>query len=82
MEPIVGGLVSSGTTMYASTCYFPSFCKKAQYLSSAEDDGHTWTVMPSPNEIMMGGTLAYDKDHHLLYSSNMLSGVWRVVVRP
>lgn len=80
--PIVGGLVGSGTTMYASTCYFPAFCKKAQYLSSPEDDGNTWTVMPSPDAIGMGGTMGYDKEHHLLYSSNMLGGVWRVVVRP
>jgi photosystem II stability/assembly factor-like uncharacterized protein len=80
--PLVGGLVSSGTTMYASTCYFPSFCKKAQYLSSPDDDGDSWTVMPSPNEISMGGMMGYDKAYHLLYSSNMVAGVWRVVVGP
>jgi photosystem II stability/assembly factor-like uncharacterized protein len=80
--PLVGGLVSSDTTMYASTCYFPSFCKQVRYLSSPEDDGDTWTVMPSPDEITMGGTMGYDGRYHLLYSSNMLGGVWRVVVRP
>ena len=80
--PFVGGLVSSGTTMYASTCYFPSVCKKAQYLSSPDDNGNSWTLMPSPDEISMGGTMGYDKGHHLLYSSNMLGGVWRVVVGP
>jgi hypothetical protein len=80
--PLVGGLVSTGTTMYASTCYFPSFCEKVRYLSSSEDDGYTWTVMSSPDGINMGGTMGYDSDHHLLYSSNMLGGVWRVVVRP
>jgi hypothetical protein len=45
--PLVGSLVSSGTTIYASTCYFPSFCKKVQYLSSPDDYGHSWTVMPN-----------------------------------
>jgi photosystem II stability/assembly factor-like uncharacterized protein len=80
--PLVGGLVSSGVTMYASTCYFPFFCTKAQYLSSPENDGDTWTVMQSPDNLNMGGTMGYDKGNHLLYSSNMLAGVWRVVVRP
>jgi hypothetical protein len=27
-----------------------------------------------------GGTLAYDTAHHLLYSSNLGAGVWRVVM--
>jgi photosystem II stability/assembly factor-like uncharacterized protein len=80
--PIVGGLVTSGTTMYASTCYFPGACKKARYLSSPENDGDTWTVMLSPDKLNMGGTMGFDRGHHLFYSSNMLAGVWRVVVRP
>jgi photosystem II stability/assembly factor-like uncharacterized protein len=80
-SPLVGGLVSTGTTMYASTCYFPHFCKKAQYLSSPEDNGQTWTELPSP-ELNMGGIMAYEKAHRLIYSANMLGGVWRVVVRP
>jgi hypothetical protein len=38
--------------------------------------------MRSPEQISMGGTMGYDSSHRLLYSSNMLGGVWRVVVRP
>jgi hypothetical protein len=77
--PIVGGLVTDGTNMYASTCYFQNFCTP-RYLKSPESDGQKWTVMPSPSTMTMGGTMGYDAGHHLLYSSNLNSGMWRVVV--
>jgi hypothetical protein len=77
--PIVGGLVSDGTTMFTSTCYFGNFCNP-RYLRSPETDGHTWTAIPSPT-MSQGGTLAYDEGHHLLYSSNLDAGMWRVVVK-
>ncbi len=76
--PILGGLVSDGTTMYASTGYFDGF-GPTKYLRSPESDGKTWEVMPSPT-IQHGGTLGYDPGHKLLYSSNLDSGMWRVVV--
>jgi hypothetical protein len=76
--PIVGGLVTDGTNMYASTCYFPDFCEP-RYLKSPEGDGQKWTQMPSP-KMTMGGTMGYDAGHHLLYSSNLAAGMWRVVV--
>jgi len=76
--PIVGGLVSDGTNMYASTCYFTDFCNP-RYLTSPETDGQTWTAMTSPT-MSMGGNLGYDKSHKLLYSSNLDAGLWRVVV--
>ena len=77
--PIVGGLVSDGTTMFTSTCYFGDFCNP-RYLRSPESDGHQWTVMKSPT-LTQGGTMGYDKAHRLLYSSNLDAGLWRVVVR-
>jgi photosystem II stability/assembly factor-like uncharacterized protein len=76
--PIVGGLLTDGTTMYASTCYFGGFCNP-RYLRSAETDGQTWTAMTSP-VLSQGGNLGYDKAHKLLYSSNLDAGLWRVVV--
>jgi hypothetical protein len=78
--PITGGLVSTGTRMYASTCFGPGMCVKAQYLSSSENDGTSWLVMKSPDKIHTGGTLAYDHKYQLLYSSNIHDGLWRVVV--
>jgi hypothetical protein len=77
--PIVGGLVSDGTTMFTSTCYFANFCNP-RYLRSPESDGQTWTVIKSPT-MTQGGTLGYDKAHKLLYSSNLDAGMWRVVVK-
>lgn len=77
--PIMGGLVSDGTTMYTSNCYFGGYCQEAKYFRAAETDDEKWTQMPSP-KIPMGGSMAYDSGHHVLYSSNMQSGFWRVVV--
>lgn len=76
--PIVGGLVSDGTTMFTSTCYFANFCNP-RYLRSPETDGQTWTQITSPM-MNQGGTMGYDKGHKLLVSSNLDSGLWRVVV--
>jgi hypothetical protein len=76
--PIVGGLVSDGTTLFGSTCYFGNFCNP-RYLRSPESDGLKWTAIKSPT-LSQGGTLGYDKAHKLLYSSNLDAGLWRVVV--
>jgi hypothetical protein len=64
--------------MYSSTCYFANFCNP-RYLRSPEADGQTWTTFTSPT-LSQGGNLGYDKAHHLLYSSNLDAGLWRVVV--
>jgi len=77
--PIVGGLVTDGSTMYGSTCYFGDFCNP-RYLYSAETDGVTWTAMTASPTLSQGGNLGYDKAHKLLYSSNLDAGLWRVVV--
>ena len=70
--------MSDGTTMFASTCYFGGFCNP-RYLRSAETDGDTWTTLDHP-VMTQGGNLGYDGAHHLLYSSNLDAGLWRVVV--
>jgi len=76
--PILGGLVTDGTNMYASTCYFGDFCDP-RYLTSPESDGQTWTEMPHP-KMSQGGNLGLDTAHKLLFSSNLDAGLWRVVV--
>jgi hypothetical protein len=78
--PIVGGLVSNGKNMFASTCYFPDFCPAPRYLKSAETDGRNWTALPNSPQVKVGGTMGYDPGHSLLYSSNLKGGLWRVVV--
>jgi hypothetical protein len=76
--PIVGGLISDGKMLYASTAYFDGF-GPTKYLRSPESDGQNWEVMDSPT-IQLGGNLGYDPAHKLLYSSNLDSGMWRVVL--
>jgi len=65
--PIEGGVVLGGNTLYTSNCYFPGFCTMAKFQKST-DGGQSWTEMPGAN-VPMGGTLAYDAGHGLLYSS-------------
>jgi hypothetical protein len=79
--PIIGGLQTNGTNMFASTCYFPNFCPAPRYLRSAESDGLTWTALPNSPKLNMGGTMGYDKAHNILYTSNLRAGLWRVVAR-
>jgi len=78
--PTVGGLLTTGTTLYASTCYFANKCDSPRYLKSPEADGQKWTAMPMSPKMTQGGNLGYDKAHKLLYSSNLDAGLWRVVV--
>jgi hypothetical protein len=80
--PITGGLVTSGTTMFESTCYMEGICRPAEirFLSSPESEGHIWTRMPSP-PMGQGGTMAYDLGHNLLYASGLQAGLWRVMVK-
>jgi hypothetical protein len=70
-----------GTTLFASRGFPWNPPWPAAYLpfwSSPESDGQTWAQMPSP-QLLNGGGLAYDSDHHLLYSSNEYAGFYRVV---
>lgn len=78
---IMSGLTGNGVTMWASRGFpwDPSDDLYEPFWTSAEDDGLTWTQFASPM-LSNGGQLAYDADHHLLYSSNGGEGLWRVVV--
>lgn len=79
--PIVGAIVSDGTTMYASTCYGGGVCDQIRILTSLETDGRTWAEMPNVPKLKHGGNLGYDAGHKLLFSSNLISGLWRVRVQ-
>lgn len=79
---LVTGLVSDGTNMYASSG-FPWNPGQGPppyhpFYTAPESDGMAWTNMDSPL-LANGGQLAYDTDHHVLYSSNGDAGFWRVV---
>ena len=77
---IMMGMTGNGTTMWASRGFpwDPSTNLYEPFWSSPESDGLTWTQMTSP-QLSNGGELQYDADHHLLYSSNLGAGFWRVV---
>jgi len=86
MGPLPGGIVSDGTTIYASNCYYGSFCgagTKDFYFTAPENDNANWKPMASPGIGVMnaGGVLGYDRSHHILYSSNLGGGFWRVVTK-
>jgi photosystem II stability/assembly factor-like uncharacterized protein len=74
------GFVGNGTTMYASRGFpwDPSSVLYEPFWTSPETDGQTWTQLQSPM-LSNGGQLEYDSTHHLLYSSDLGAGVWRVV---
>jgi hypothetical protein len=78
--PLAGGLVSDGTTMFLSTFVWCNFGMGIQpYMTAPESDGRTWRSLASP-AMDQGGALGYDRDHHVLYSSNgCAGGFWRVV---
>jgi hypothetical protein len=77
------GVTGNGTTMYASRGFpwDPSTMSYEPFWTSPENDGINWTQLQSPM-LSNGGQLAYDMDHHLLYSSDEGAGVWRVVTGP
>ena len=51
------------------------------YFTTPEQGGGTWTKFASPPMANGPVTLRYDSDHHLLYSANTTSGLWRVVTQ-
>jgi hypothetical protein len=76
------GVTGNGTTLFASIG-FPwnpgqGPAPYQPFWTSAESDGQTWRPLASP-PLTNGGSLAYDVDHHILYSSNLDAGFWRVV---
>jgi len=86
--PLPGGVVSDGTTLYMSNCYYTGFCEPGSsapfYFTAPETDTTTWSAMPWPAPSAMahtGGVLGYDRAHHVLYSSNLDRGFWRIVTR-
>jgi hypothetical protein len=74
------GITGNGTTLFASRGFpwDPSTTLYEPFWTSPENDGQHWTQLASPM-LSNGGGLAYDSAHHVLYSSNLGAGVWRVV---
>jgi photosystem II stability/assembly factor-like uncharacterized protein len=75
-------ITSDGTHIYsAQGAYGGSEPTGGWYWSAPARNPTSWSNVFNPIMTDFGGSnLAYDSDHHLLYSSNLSSGFWRVVV--
>ena len=80
---VMSGVVSDGTSIYATTTgvCFDWGTNLDVYYTSAVSDGRTWSKMAAPAMTQGGMDLAYDRQHHVLYSSNCKQGFWRVVTQ-
>jgi len=47
------------------------------FSSASFDDLEHWTRIDSPGLVSGPGSLEYDNDHHLLYTSACNGGAWR-----
>lgn len=79
--PFVGGVVSAGSTLFATTCWAPGSCDRARYLRARSSNGTSWSDMTNSPALRVGGPLGYDSAHSVLFSTNFRDGVWRVVAR-
>jgi hypothetical protein len=82
--PIAGspngdGLIGDGKRIFTGLRTAGS--DQQPYFVASESDASTWTSLPSPPMPNGPVHLAYDPDHHLLYSANTGSGVWRMVTQ-
>jgi photosystem II stability/assembly factor-like uncharacterized protein len=72
-----------GVARGAGNLYMADYAAKT-FAMAKEADLTTWTVVPpppSPADKEGSKSLEYDETHHLLYTSNVTGGLWRVVTR-
>jgi hypothetical protein len=75
------GITGTGATLYASHGPYAEQPAYLPYYTAPETDGQTWARWTTPLLSTGGYELAYDPDHHLLYSTNATAGFKRVVVQ-
>ncbi|HSY22533.1 MAG TPA: hypothetical protein VK841_10490, partial [Polyangiaceae bacterium] len=84
-SPNADCLIDDGTYLYASD----TWAGNGQY---GNGDGQvfwraplgdltSWTQMTSPDSPRGSYEFAYDKIHHIVYSANMIGGLWRLVTQ-
>jgi photosystem II stability/assembly factor-like uncharacterized protein len=78
-SPAGFGIIGDGKRLFTSLR--TAGTNQQPYFTSAESDGMTWVPYTSPNMAAGAVYLRYDADHHLLYSANTSSGLWRVVTQ-
>jgi len=79
------GVVGTGETVFTSRAgpwQVPGAAPDKPYFSVPEADPTAQPMVKVETPMMVDGALfmAYDPDHHIVYSSNFPAGVWRAVV--
>jgi photosystem II stability/assembly factor-like uncharacterized protein len=74
------GIIGDGKRLFTSVRYAAGY-QNQPYFTSLESDGNTWVPFPSPPMSHGAVAFAYDPDHHVLYSANTHSGLWRMVTQ-
>jgi hypothetical protein len=81
---LIMGLIGDGTALYASEA-FPSGPPGANpyrpYFLGVERNSGNFTRMNSPMMRNGGATLHLDATRHILYSTNLNAGLWRLVTK-
>lgn len=78
------GLIGDGTTLYASNAFPynpPGAEQYLPYISAAEGASSSFTRLNSPMMRNGGAELHLDPVRHILYSTNLNAGLWRMVTR-
>jgi hypothetical protein len=78
-SPVSFGFVGDGKRLFASI-RFPNGNPQL-YYTAPESDPSKWTPFAAPKLRDGAVVLAYDPDHHLMYSANSGSGLWRMVTQ-
>jgi hypothetical protein len=69
---VSAGLVGDGHRLFAASR------RDAIYVTALESDGFAWNPMPAPPAAGHPVWFALDPVHHILYSANQASGLWRM----
>jgi hypothetical protein len=77
--PRVFAVTGDGKRLFSGARYLDA--SQQPFYTSSENDGTKWTSIRSPNIADGSVRLAVDADHHLLYSANTKSGLWRMVTQ-
>ncbi|MEY4513525.1 MAG: hypothetical protein RLZZ450_5647 [Pseudomonadota bacterium] len=75
--PVVS-VIHDGERLFVGAGYF---MVGQPYYSAPLSDLSKWSAMPTPDIARSPNQMAYDPVHHIVYSVNWQSGVWRLVTR-
>lgn len=78
--PSSDGVMGDGKRIFTSIRY-PQPGVTQPYFYSDEADGTNWKQMKSPDMDHGAVYFAYDPDHHVMYSANIASGLYRFVTQ-